>query len=77
MSVDVESISVEDEDAMQGRDLFLENYEDNPDILRRTQEIYLNVVGQMMPFLESFEQVNEKHGDETVDLTNVPCERVF
>ena len=73
----IESISAGDEDAMQGRDLFLENYEDNPDILRRTQEIYLHVVGQMMPFLESFEQVNEERGDETVDLTNVSCERVF
>ena len=59
---------------MQGRDLFLENYEDNPDILRRTQETYLHIVGQMMPFLESFEQVNEERGDETVNPTNVPCE---
>jgi len=31
----------------------------------------------MMPFLESFEQVNEVRGDETVDPTNVPVERVF
>ena len=30
-----------------------------------------------MPFLESFEQVNEERGDETVDPTNVPVERVF
>ena len=73
----IESISVGDEDAMQGRDLFLQNYEDNPDILRRTQEIYLHIVGQMMPFLESFEQVNEERGDEIVDPTNVPVERVF
>ena len=73
----IESISVGDEDAMQGRDLFLQNNEDNPDILRRTQEIYLHIVGQMMPFLESFEQVNEERGDETVDPTNVPVERVF
>ena len=63
----IESISVEDEDAMRGRDLFLEVHEDNLDILSRTQEIYLHIVGQMMPFLESFEQVNEERGDETVD----------
>ena len=31
----------------------------------------------MMPFLESFEQVNEERGDDTVDQTNVPVERVF
>ena len=73
----IESISVGDEDAMQGRDLFLENYEDNPDILRRTQETYLHIVGQMMPFLESFEQVNEKRGDETLNPTNVPCESLW
>ena len=30
-----------------------------------------------MPFLESFEQVNEERGDDTVDPTNVPVERVF
>ena len=47
----IESISVEDEDAMRGRDLFLEVHEDNLDILSRTQEIYLHIVGQMMPFL--------------------------
>ena len=62
---------------MRGRDLFLEVHEDNLDILSRTQEIYLHIVGQMMPFLESFEQVNEERGDETVDPTNVPVERVF
>ena len=63
----IESISAEDEDAMRGRDLFLEVHEDNLDILSRTQEIYLHIVGQMMPFLESFQQVNEERGDETVD----------
>ena len=31
----------------------------------------------MMPFLESFEQVNEERGDDTVDPTNVPVEIVF
>ena len=30
-----------------------------------------------MPFLESFEQVNEERGDDIVDPTNVPVERVF
>ena len=30
-----------------------------------------------MPFLESFGQVNEERGDETVDQTKVPVERVF
>ena len=30
-----------------------------------------------MSFLESFEQVNEEHVDDTVDPTNVPVERVF
>ena len=73
----IESISVEDKDAMRGRDLFLEVHKDNPDTLRRTKEIYLHIVGQMMPFLESFEQVNEELGDETVDPTNIPVERVF
>ena len=31
----------------------------------------------MMPFLESFGQVNEERGDETVDQTKAPVERVF
>ena len=73
----IESISVEDDDAMRGRDLFLEIHGENSDSLQRIKEIYLNIVGQMMPFLESFEQVNEERGDENVDPTNVPCERVF
>ena len=63
----IENISAEDENAMRGRDLFLEIHEDNLDILSRTQEIYFHIVGQMMPFLESFEQGNEERGDETVD----------
>ena len=73
----IESISVEDEDAMRDRDLFLEVHEDNLDILSRTQEIYLHIVGQIMLFLEPFERENEERGDETVDPTNVPVERVF
>ena len=73
----IESISVQDDDAMRGRDLFLEIHGENSDSLQRIKEIYLNIVGQMMPFLESFEQVNEERGDENVDPTNVPCERVF
>ena len=36
----------------------------------------MHIVGQMMSFLESFEQVN-KERDDTVDLKNVPVERVF
>jgi len=30
-----------------------------------------------MPFLELFEDINNERGDEKVDPTNVPCERVF
>ena len=30
-----------------------------------------------MPFLESFEDINNERGNEKVDPTNVPCERVF
>ena len=48
------------------RDLFLEVQEDNLDIVSRTKEIDLHILGQMMPFLETFEQVNEERGDETV-----------
>ena len=59
------------------RDLFLEVHEDNLDILSRTKEINLHILGQMMPFLETFLQMNEERGDETVDPTNVPVERVF
>ena len=65
----IESILVEDEDAIQGGDLFLENNEDNPDNPRRMQKIYLHVVGQMMPFLESFEQVKEERGEGSKGLT--------
>ena len=73
----IECISAEDEDAMRGRDLFLEVHEDNLDILSRAKELYLHIVVQIMPFLESFEQVNEKRGDDTMDPTIVPVERVF
>ena len=70
-------ISVNDADAIQGRDLFLESYGQNPDTLLRKHQIYLNIVVQMMPFLESFEEVNREREDEAVDPTNVPVERVF
>ena len=73
----IKSISVGDENAVQGRNLFLESHGENPDTQLRIKEIYLNIIGQMMPFLESFENVNQERGDETVDPTNVPCERVF
>ncbi len=73
----IASISVEDDHAMCGRDLFLEIHANNPETFARTKEIYLNIVGQMMPFLDSFEQVNQESDDDNVDPTNVPCERVF
>ena len=63
-------ISAEDADAIQGRDLFVESHGENPDTLLRLNEIYLNIVGQMMPFFESFENLNQERGDEIVDLTN-------
>ena len=40
-------------------------------------EINLHIVGQIIPFFESFEQVNEEHGDDRVDPTTVLGERVF
>ena len=43
----------------------------------RLKEIYRNIVGQMMSFLESFENVNQERGHEIVDPTNVPVTRVF
>ena len=73
----IESISVNDEDAVRWRDLFLETNRNNPDVLLRTKEIYVNIFEQMMPFLESFEDINNDRGDEKVNPTNVPCERVF
>ena len=57
--------------------IFFEVHEDNLDILSRTKEINLHILGQMMPFLETFLQMNEEGGDEAVDSTNVPVERVF
>ena len=55
--------------------LFLESHGENPErffweIFLRLKEIYLNIVGQMMPFFESFENLNQERGDEIVDLTN-------
>ena len=50
--------------------LFLESHGENPDIFLRLKEIYLNIVGQMMSFFESFENLNQERGDEIVDLTN-------
>ena len=48
----------------------------NSDAFLKRKEIYLIIVGWVMPFFLSFEHVNKKRGDETVDLTNIPCERV-
>ena len=51
---------------------FLESHWENSDTFLRLKEIYLNIVGQMMSFLESFENVNQERGHEIVDQTNVP-----
>ena len=62
---------------VRGRDLFLESHRNNPDVLVRIKEIYLNIFDQMMPFVESFGDVNNGRDDEKVDPTNVACERVL
>ena len=62
---------------VRGRDLFLESHRNNPDVLVRIKEIYLNIFDQMMPFVESFEDVYNGRDDEKVDPTNVACERVL
>ena len=62
---------------VRGRDLFLEIHRNNPDVLLRIKEICLNIFGQMMPFVESFEDVYNGRDDEKVDPTNVACERVL
>ena len=62
----ITSISVDDEDAVRKRELFPETPRNNPDILSRIKEIYLNIVDQMMPLLESFEDVYNESSDEKV-----------
>ena len=62
---------------LRGRDLFLEIHRNNPDVLLRIKEIYLNIFDLMMPFVESFEDVNNGRDDEKVDPTNIACERVL
>ena len=60
-----------------GCDLFLESHRNNPDVLVRIKEIYLNIFDQMMPSVESFGDVNNGRDDVKVDPTNVLCERVL
>ena len=62
---------------VRGRDLFLESHGNNPDVLVRIKEIYLNIFDLMMPFVESFEDVHNGRDDEKVDPTNIACERVL
>ena len=62
---------------VRGRDLFLESHRNNPDVLVRIKEIYLNIFDLMMRFVESFEDVHNRRGDEKVDPTNIACERVL
>ena len=62
---------------VRGRDLFLESHRNNPDVLVRIKEIYLNIFDQMMPSVESFGDVNNGCDDVKVDPTNVLCERVL
>ena len=62
---------------VRGRDLFLESHRNNPDVLVRIKEIYLNIFDQMMPSVESFGDVNNGRDDVKADPTNVPCERVL
>ena len=40
----IESISVNDEEAVRKRDLFLETHRNNPEVLSRIKEIYLNML---------------------------------
>ena len=62
---------------VRGRDLFLEIHKNNPDVLLRIKEIYLNIFDRMMPFVESFEDAHNARDDEKVDPTNIACERVL
>ena len=62
---------------VRGRHLFLESHRNNPDVLVRIKEIYLNIFDQMMPSVESFGDVNNGRDDVKADPTNVPCERVL
>ena len=70
-------ISVDDEDAVRERDLFPETHRNNPDFLLRIKEIYVNIVDQMMPLLECFNDDINKRGDEKMDSTNISYERVI
>ena len=73
----LENITVQDKDAINGRDSFLANNRNNEEIVQSTKEIYLHIVSRMMPYLEAFEDYDQERADEKVDPTNIPCERVF
>ena len=50
---------------------------ENSDTFLRLKEVDPNIVGLMMPFRESFENVNQEIGHKIVDPTDVPVDSVL
>lgn len=66
---------INDELAVAARELFLQKA--NEDIAIQAKNIYIDIVNQMMPYLNDFLIVEEGTENHIVDPTNIPAERAF
>ena len=71
----IENSNIEDQSTINARNLFLEKSNDAQ--ANEVKKIYIDIVDQMMPFLNDFLLVEEGSENNQIDPTNVPVERAF
>ena len=71
----IEDAEINDELAAAARDMFLQKADE--DIAIQAKNIYIDIVNQMMPYLNAFLIVEEGTENHIVDPTNIPAERAF
>ena len=71
----IEDADINDESTIAARDLFLQKSDDN--IANKAKEIYIDIIHQMMPYLNDFLIVEDGTEDHIIDPTNIPAERAF
>ena len=71
----IEDADINDESTIAARDLFLQKSDDN--IANKAKDIYIDIIHQMMPYLNDFLIVEDGTEDHIIDPTNIPAERAF
>ena len=71
----IENANIRDKTTVTARELFL--VQSDEQIQNDAKVIYIDIVHQMMPFLNDFLIVKEGTENHQIDPTNVPVERAF